>query len=198
MEFRVKQHEDICKIPRDTRVLVWNVDIELRNGCIPDSVTHLIFGDSFNQPLEKGCIPDGVTDLMFGQSFNQELDIGHIPDSVVRVTFGTCFNQAPEKCHMPSSLDTIIYRDRNVIINMVNISPNIRVHLIPRGKSKNIYLANVKNRIYVKSCHLDTRIMNGEIQGVHYVDTIEENGITYLLVHGDAYVPNNRAKSARK
>lgn len=167
------------------------MDIELRNGCIPDNVTHLIFGDSFNQPLEKGCIPDGVTDLMFGQSFNQKLDIGHIPDSVVRVTFGTCFNQAPEKCHMPSSLDTIIYRDRNVIINTVNISPNTRVHLIPRGKSKNIYLVNVK------SCHLDTRIMSGEIQGVHYVDTIEENGITYLLVQGDAYVPNNRAKSAR-
>lgn len=41
-------------------------------------------------------------------------------------------------------------------------------------------------------------IINNGIEGIHYVDTIEENGMKYLLVHGDDYVPNTRAKSARK
>ena len=58
---------------------------------IPITVTHLIFGDSFNQEI-KNAIPPNVTHLTFGRDFNQQIK-GAIPHSVTHLTFGKHFNQ---------------------------------------------------------------------------------------------------------
>jgi hypothetical protein len=34
-------------------------------------LTHLTFGDTFNQPIEKDVLPDSLTHLVFGRNFNQ-------------------------------------------------------------------------------------------------------------------------------
>lgn len=58
---------------------------------IPKTVTHLIFGWYFNQPLGTS-IPIGVRDLTFGWCFNQPLE-SSIPRDVRYLTFGYNFNQ---------------------------------------------------------------------------------------------------------
>ena len=40
---------------------------------IPNSVTHLTFGDDFNQDIKNGAIPNSVTHLTFGYHFNQDI-----------------------------------------------------------------------------------------------------------------------------
>ncbi|AUV58686.1 F-box and FNIP repeat-containing protein, partial [Bandra megavirus] len=55
-------------------------------GCIPDSVIHLTFGDYFDQDITD-CIPDNVTHLIFGWVFNQDIT-NCIPASVTHLTFG--------------------------------------------------------------------------------------------------------------
>jgi len=58
-------------------------------GYIPGTVTHLTFGHHFNQPIED-CIPISVTHLSFCFRFNQSID-GNIP-SVTHLKFGYHFN----------------------------------------------------------------------------------------------------------
>ena len=55
------------------------------------SVTHLTFGDYFDQPIDS-CIPGFVTHLTFGCYFNKPIN-GCIPDSVTHLTFGSDFDQ---------------------------------------------------------------------------------------------------------
>ena len=58
------------------------------NGCIPNSVVQLIFGNSFSRPT-KELMPDSVTQLIL-KDFNQPID-GHIPDT--RLKFWNLFDQ---------------------------------------------------------------------------------------------------------
>jgi hypothetical protein len=43
---------------------------KLKEGEIPNSVTHLTFGSDFNQELQEGAIPNSVTHLTFGWGCN--------------------------------------------------------------------------------------------------------------------------------
>ena len=52
----------------------------------PKCLTHLTFGDDFNQDI-KDCIPISVTHLTFGYYFNQNIK-DCIPISVTHLTFG--------------------------------------------------------------------------------------------------------------
>ena len=75
---------------------------------------------------------------------------------------------------------------------------NVRIYLCTDIDYQVISLVGIKHKVYIESCHLDEQIIAGEMEGVHYIDTIEDNDKKYLLVHGDDYVPNTKAKSARK
>ncbi|QGR54348.1 fnip repeat-containing protein [Moumouvirus maliensis] len=59
---------------------------------IPNGVTHLIFRDRFNEPLEN-CIPKSVTHITFGKTFNQSLE-GCLPDNVYYLKLGSHFNRS--------------------------------------------------------------------------------------------------------
>lgn len=62
-------------------------------GTIPPFVTHLTFGDGFCRPFYgKNCIPSSVTHLTFGSRFNQPIE-GHVSPSVVYISFGYWFRQ---------------------------------------------------------------------------------------------------------
>ena len=59
------------------------------SGCIPNSVTHLTFGNYFNKPI-KNCIPNSVTHLTFGHWFNQNIN-DCIPNSVYSFNIWSSF-----------------------------------------------------------------------------------------------------------
>jgi len=58
---------------------------------IPYGVTHLTFGDSFDEPIDS-IIPLSVTHLSFGSSFDQSIK-NNIPSSVTCLTFKDYFNK---------------------------------------------------------------------------------------------------------
>lgn len=191
----------------------------LKVGHIPDSVTHLTFGHFFNQPLEKGHIPDSVTHLVFGHFFNQPLEKGHIPDSVTHLAFRGGYTQPLGKCSFPdsvthltfgyafrqkiyakilSNVTTITLTCNYLMADLSDVPLNIRIYFRVLQGTPTIILSDVRHMVYVNSSHLDNKIIGGELLSVHYVDTVEEEGETYLRVHGPDYVPLTRAKSARK
>ena len=90
---------------------------KLKEGDIPNSVTHLTFGWQFNQELKEGDIPNSVTHLTFGDNFNQELKEGDIPNSVIHLTFGWKFNQ--ELNILPYGLKSLkLYKNNQILSNL--------------------------------------------------------------------------------
>lgn len=73
------------------------------------SVTHLFFGERFNQHLTYDCIPDNITEITFGQYFNFDTTI-----------YDACFKNNNVKInihyknqHMPKNLIFNLYMDRD-------------------------------------------------------------------------------------
>jgi len=87
------------------------------NTCIPPFVTHLTFGDHFNQTI-KDCLPRSITYLTFGYCFNQSMIsitstgdiIQHIPNSVSRLKFSRCFDQL-SKDAIPKSVTHLTFSE---------------------------------------------------------------------------------------
>lgn len=173
-------------------------DQKLEIGNVPDSVTHLKLGGLFNKELEIGHIPYGVTHLKFNDRFDQKLQEGHIPNSVTHLSFGRYFSQILEADHIPTNLESITCRSHNTPIDLRNVPLCVRIYLRP-GSDETITLSNIRHKVHIiGEKYRDKQIISGEMEGVHYIKTIEENGKEYLVVHGDDYVPYTRAKSARK
>ena len=95
----------------DTLLLEYNVNHPrpLKLGDIPDSVTRIRCGWSFNQSLKPGFIPNSVTYIEFGYSFNQQLNPGDIPNSVTHLTLGRDFNQLLKPGDIPNSVTHLTF-----------------------------------------------------------------------------------------
>jgi len=70
---------------------------------LPSSITHLKFGDNFDQPVEN--LPSSITHLTFGKKFNQSID--NLPTSITHLTFESDFNQPVE--NLPSSITDLTF-----------------------------------------------------------------------------------------
>ena len=66
----------------------WRDYFKAKPGCIPTSVTHLVFGDHFNKNID-GLIPSSVTHLTFGKNFCKS--IRNIPSSITHLILGEHF-----------------------------------------------------------------------------------------------------------
>ena len=70
-------------------------------GGLPNSLTHLEFGNNFN--LEVNNLPSSIQTLIFGDKFNQE--VNYLPSSIRTLVFGEKFNQKVN--NLPSSINII-------------------------------------------------------------------------------------------
>lgn len=68
----------------ETNHIWWSVWQSYSIGAITPSVTHLSFGQKFNQPIAIGAIPLSLAHLTFGDHFSQPITIGSILSSVTR------------------------------------------------------------------------------------------------------------------
>lgn len=197
MDFVVWNVGMVDHIPDNIHNLYWFINVPIRIRNIPNTVTHLILGNAFNQELQIGQIPDNVTHLTFGWFFNQKIEKGHLPDSIKCLAFGHHFDQVLKADTIPSNLEVIKCIHRNTPIDLTNIPRYIRVYMYTSGCSK-ISLSGTKHHVYVQSDAFRQNLIDGEVEGVHYIDTVVENGEEYILVNGDDYEHVATLKSARK
>jgi len=109
---------------------------------LPNGITHLTFGEFFNQPVDK--LPDSITHLTFGEFFDQPVD--KLPASITHLTFGEFFDQPVDK--LPTSIThlTLGYEFNKPINNL----PNSITHLT-LGNDFNKPINNLPNGIiYLK------------------------------------------------
>jgi hypothetical protein len=121
----------------------------LKEGQIPNSVTHLTFGRNFNQPLKKGDIPNSVTHLTFGW-YNQEIEEGVIPDSVTHLNFGKFFHESLNDKNLPKNLIELIFFNDYYFLNFLNTDKNILIGIsngsVIEYKNFDVKI-NIKNKI---------------------------------------------------
>jgi hypothetical protein len=123
---------------------------------IPNSVTHLTFGNNFNQLLKADDIPNRVTHLRFGTCFNQPLKEGDIPNSVIHLRFGHYFNQPLKEGDIPNKImylrfgstfnQELNYYITNNLIELI-ISGNYRISKLK--SNKNILIGINYHHIYI-------------------------------------------------
>src|SRR5205814_5864819 len=86
---------------------------------LPDKLTHLKFGDAWNQDLEPGMLPRGIVHLEFGSifcvweceyysQFNRLIKKDVLPDTLTLLRFGHKFNQPLDKNVLPCGFTTLV------------------------------------------------------------------------------------------
>lgn len=115
----------ICKsVNKSTKYIITSTKYKIHHG-----VTNLKFEFAFNESFEHipGFIPDTVTHLTFGNKFNKSIR-NCIPSSVKYLRFGTDFNQNIRNC-IPYGVEhlTLEYGFTNTIHDSV---PKSVTHLI--------------------------------------------------------------------
>ncbi|KAM9966619.1 hypothetical protein ACTFIR_006839 [Dictyostelium discoideum] len=78
-------------------------------GIIPNGITSLSFGDSFNQLIENKNLPETITNLSFGLKFNKPIKINVLPSNLTSLSFNYHFNQPIEKGVLPNSLTSLSF-----------------------------------------------------------------------------------------
>jgi hypothetical protein len=75
---------------------------------LPESITHILFGTGFNQPLGKHLLPyTCLTHITFGISYNLPINADELPSTITHLTFGSLFNQPVN--NLPSSLEHLSF-----------------------------------------------------------------------------------------
>ncbi|KAK5584545.1 hypothetical protein RB653_006158 [Dictyostelium firmibasis] len=164
------QHgEQLDKVPEGTNVLIFHHRFNnvIKQGYIPDSVTHIVFGSFFNKQIQLNTIPQGVKFLQFGYSFDQQIIPGSLPDSLQQLTFGDMFNRPIEENTIPSSVIKLVYGDcfyQELNSNSVPSS----VRLLKLG-SFNKQVKDLK-----KGCVAQDKIISLKIKGQRLPSSIEQ------------------------
>ena len=152
----------------------------LLNLKIPNWITHLKFGDSFNEKIAKNAIPNSVKYLEFGRNFNQSIS-GRIPNSAKAVThliFGESFSQNSEnlKNSIPNSVTHLTFKGE-YFGNYCKCIPNSVTHSTLGRRHSSI----IKNFIPGSITHLT-------FTGIFYHEFIED--IPTSITHLTIYNPN--------
>ncbi|GAM21967.1 hypothetical protein SAMD00019534_051420 [Acytostelium subglobosum LB1] len=92
--------------------ILWGADkaFKHQDGGLPHSITHLVLGDKYNQPIIKGALPQSLLILTFGNEFNQMIAPDTLPDSITRLTFGV-------QPSTPPNLQILIYGINGSLFN---------------------------------------------------------------------------------
>ena len=72
-------------------------------------LTHLNFGEFFNQPIDQLKLPSSLTHLDFNMNFDQPVDQLELPSSLTHLTFDGRFNQPVDQLKLPSSLTHLTF-----------------------------------------------------------------------------------------
>ena len=96
-----------------------NPNFGTSNPAPPTKITHLVFGEEFNQSVN--FLPSTITHLFFGSNFDKSVD--RLPNSLIVISFGTNFNKTIN--NLPPKLEEIEF-GLKFNQSLTNIKPNIK------------------------------------------------------------------------
>lgn len=112
-------------LPKTIKTIKFYKDFKVDiNGDIPEGISKLIFGASFNIPISN--IPTTVRILEFGKSWNQ--DLRHIPYFIEEIKLSYEFNKNIDEKYLPKNLNTLyLHNEYSNKRKCINVSSNINV-----------------------------------------------------------------------
>ena len=86
------------------RSLCYDYGEGVPRGVLTATLTHLKFGDRYNQSIGAGVLPASLTHLTFGCDYNQPVAAGVLPPSLTHLEFGLYYKQILGAGVLPASL----------------------------------------------------------------------------------------------
>lgn len=151
------------------------------------SITHITFGDKFNQPVDD-VLPCSLTHLDFGQRFN--CTIKSLPPTITSLTFGFGFNKM---ANFPPALKVLKlgYTYSSPIgklpdsIHTLEVNVTETIDYLPPSLT---FLDNrsAENKI---TCPLPSSITHLCISDINPTELANLPSLSYLETHGDNFTP---------
>ncbi|GAM23684.1 hypothetical protein SAMD00019534_068590, partial [Acytostelium subglobosum LB1] len=91
---------------------------------LPQSLTYLDFGDSFDRPILPGMLPSSITSLRFGKGFNQMIAPDTLPSSLNSLSLGRSFSQTITPGALPTSLESLTIT-QGAILDSRSLPPSL-------------------------------------------------------------------------
>lgn len=106
-------------MPKNIKRVKFKKDFNKSIGNLPNTITTIVLGNKFNQPID-GILPPNLVNLTLGFYFNKPITI--FPKNLKRLCFGTKFNGSYK--NLPKKLK---------YLKMFIIKPDILVEKLPNS-----------------------------------------------------------------
>jgi hypothetical protein len=116
----------------------------LSPGAIPNSVTHLRFCKTFNQPLD-GLLPDNLQHLNLGWNYNHPITQNLLPSSLRELTMSFCYQRPLMPGSLPDGLQLLQLPDQMYAqpIRPGVIPPSVVLVVFPKEYSEELLMGAV-------------------------------------------------------
>lgn len=105
------EDESVNTPMKHVRKLLIDHDIVLNRRMLPRHVTHITFGNRYNQHLEINALHNTIKYLVFGHCYNKPLKPEVLPDVLTNLTFGRNFNQPLDPGVLSKTLICLVFGD---------------------------------------------------------------------------------------
>ncbi len=123
---------------------------EVGRSFLPNSITHLTFGNNFNKSINK--LPSSITHLEFGNNFNRP--VNNLPNSITHLTFGNNFEQSVD--NLPNLITHLTFGHWfNLLVNNL---PNSITHLT-FGERFNKCVDNLPKGMKLRGCETSSHLV---------------------------------------
>ena len=85
---------------------------KLNKGDFGSNLTHIIFGEYFDQEIEENVLPDSLSHITFNGYFNKKIKENVLPNSLKYIDLGCHYNLEIKKNVLPNSLTHLIFSTR--------------------------------------------------------------------------------------
>ncbi len=100
----------MCSIKEDEIIFETFFNIPLSEEIIKEftKIKKITFGQFFNKPVYS--LPDNVTHINFGESFNQSIDVSNLPKNLTNLNFLGYFNSFNQNVdNLPNSITHLTF-----------------------------------------------------------------------------------------
>lgn len=181
-----------CKLARDLGNMYRYFPCRVRRLLMTDTncrwmetVTDVICGDHFNEPLPVGSIPSSVTDLNLGKRYNQPLMPGSLPPALQKLNLGDQFNKPLATGVIPPQVATLVFGDTyNHPLNVGVIPSSVTDLTIGRAfeesLDKDVIPISVQS-LSIRGCKLKSIIIPPSVKQVKVHDIRLLNAISRFI-----------------
>jgi hypothetical protein len=130
MEIEVNKEILPCDLPQNLTDLYFGRTYNkgIKEGILPNTLKKIIFGDSYNREIHENIFPHNLKYLQFGRNFNKQVNVGVLPEHLTHLIFTGTYDHVITFDTLPKNLIFLAFNFNKYEINEF-VLPNTLTHL---------------------------------------------------------------------